>query len=737
MVKMGISTVPPAFPPDGISLVQLVPWWRLWPREPRKNRLENYGAAVLPAVASGLVTLEAHASLGQAIFTAMLPMHALSTAVAQWTEWAIGSIFDKAYPGPAPLLGVLEHLLQNQSEMTRAEAWSRILESAFDKEGQFRYGPEDHAIALLETVGRSGLRSLAPLVVSVLRNQELEMVLAAIACLARLGVPDTELPAECLLNRIRPEMMEHTRGALGFVETGDVDLLAGPLRLPGWGERLQSLRLMEAVLARGCPEIVSKKGWTESLVDLLLAQLQQDEDRDIARCLAVTLGLALRGSGEPQLARVFEVAVKLTDKTRFESVLNALVIAELPASAASRVEELRKQAVGMDLQTLRALNRVLMSLGEPSGIASDWLGSSVVAFMQLGVLRLPEPVRDWFDSPAACPEAAVAAWLAERPDSGLALTFCAAYLAARPSFLKVVERIWIQAADGRKSATLKTVGALLAGAAEDCNVSPVELRCCLGHDIGGPLEESPEMLGQLLGLLMTQSNEIFQSAEELLRLTSAAGRMVASFCGRSLKRDVGLFGDNCQCWSRFGLNTPPPNHDGMLPQSLQPLFAANSRSCCQAARLLEALSLPDKRSKSWVRGCLEWENPESVKTTFEGVDSATLVSSFLQTSASQHPEGRRLAGLLAAGIGPRLMETPHRDRVVQRVIFLAAHDADAKVRPAGRKAAEALGIADRVPNTPAPPPTPEDKKQGSEPEDRGQEIDNLLRELESNLEEEL
>ena len=149
MVKMGISTVPPAFPPDGISLVQLVPWWRLWPREPRKNRLENYGAAVLPAVASGLVTLEAHASLGQAIFTAMLPMHALSTAVAQWTEWAIGSIFDKAYPGPAPLLGVLEHLLQNQSEMTRAEAWSRILESAFDKEGQFRYGPEDHAIALL------------------------------------------------------------------------------------------------------------------------------------------------------------------------------------------------------------------------------------------------------------------------------------------------------------------------------------------------------------------------------------------------------------------------------------------------------------------------------------------------------------------------------------------------------------------------------------------------------------
>ena len=114
LVKMGLSRNIPEFPPDGISLVELVRWCLLWPRDPRRNLLDSFGAAVYPAVACGFVALEPRAPLAQAVFAATLPINKPATAVTQWTEWVIGSIVDESYPGPAPLLGVLEHLLRNR-----------------------------------------------------------------------------------------------------------------------------------------------------------------------------------------------------------------------------------------------------------------------------------------------------------------------------------------------------------------------------------------------------------------------------------------------------------------------------------------------------------------------------------------------------------------------------------------------------------------------------------------------
>ena len=727
LFEMGFSPSASTFPKGGVPLVQLVPWWQLWQREPRRNILVGIGAAVFPAVASGLVALKPEAPIGPSVFAALLPLHDQETAVAQWTDWAIASIHDKSYPGPGPLLGVLEHLLENRPEAERVETWSRLLQSSFDKAGAYPHGPGDHGIALLELVGRSGLRALAPLVSGVLQGKDDEMVLAAIVCLARLGIPDAEQPAEVILNRVRPEKIERARWAVAFVETGDVDLLPGLMRGSGWCQCVQTLRLVEAVLARVGPEGRSRKGWLGSLADLLLAELQEGEDGDIVRCLAVTLGLTLRQSGEEILTKALELAHKLTDKARLESLLNALLIAELPASAAPRVEDLRKQVALVGIQAVRGLNRVLMSLGEPSGTVQDWLDSSVVVFLQMRVLRLPESVQCWFGSPAICPEPIVAAWLTERPDSGLAISFCAAYLAARPSFAQILERIWIGAADGRKPETLTTVGSLLAGAAQDSAISPVELRCCLGHEIAGPLEESPEMLGQLLGLLMTQDKEIAQSAEELLLLTSPQSRAITGCCLRSLKRDGGPFGTKRQRCSRFGAAGALLPHPSTLSYALQSLFVGQTPACCPSERLLEALAMPDKQSKSWARGCVDWEKPEAVKAAFDGTSSTALVATFLQASSSSHGESRQLAGLLAAGVGPRIVETPHCDRVVQRVIFLAAYDPDPNARQAGRKAAEILDIADRVPST--PPPAPEDGCQACGPDLGDPDLDELIREL--------
>ena len=734
LVKMGLSPALPVFPPGSISLLQLVPWWRLWAADPRLNTLKALGAGVLPAAASGVLNLRRDTPIGQAIFAAMLPIHHPETAVEDWTRWIITSIVDETCSGPSPLLGVLEHLLGQRAETERVQVWMRILECPFGKNGKFCRGNEAQVVALLEAVGRTGLRVLAPSILGVLQCEDAELVLAAIACLARLGLPDVEMPAEVLMNRLHPENVECSRWALAFLETGDLDLLSALLRCPSWGERVQTLRIVEAVLARGGPAAPPADGWLGDLTDLLLAQLQQDEDRDAVRCMAVTLGLTLRQAGEVQMNKALDLSARLTEQSRFECTLDALLIAGLPASAGSRVEELRPLATKMDSQA--TLNRVLMSLGLPSGDIGDWLHFPVVIFRQLGVLQLPPAIAAWWEAPGECPEAPLAALLKERPDSGIIPLVCAAYLVARPESVQTLEQIWVNAACRGESETIRIVGSLLAGAANDCTVSPVELRCCLGHEIGGPLEESPEMGGRLLGLLTTQSKEVRQAAEELLLFTSQGNRIIAGGCLRWKHPAPKVFGEARRCRNRLGVTTTPLRLAAVLPPSLQPLLLGPVPLRCPPKRLLEALALPDRPSKDWVRACVNWNQPEAVKAALSEVDATVLAASFLQASASGIAESRQLAGLLAAGVGLRLLETSHRDLVTRRVIFLAAHDPDATSREAGVKAARALGLADKLPITPPPPPTTTKSAAAvpeSEPSDTDIALEDLLRDLEGDL----
>jgi hypothetical protein len=248
LVKMGLSTAANAFPPDGVPLIKLVPWWRLWARSPRRFRWDNHCASVFPAVSSGLITLNPE-NIVQGIFAAMLPLHEPKTSVLQWSQWIIASILDNSYSGQVSMLGVLEHLLQNRPEEEKIEAWSQIINCSFDKTGKGRYSQGDQSIALLEAVGRTGLRALAPLILNVLQNGDEELMLSAMACLARLRVPDAEMPAEVLLNRICPQLMNHARCAVAFIESRNVDLLAELLKNE-WCERMQVLRLVEALLDR-------------------------------------------------------------------------------------------------------------------------------------------------------------------------------------------------------------------------------------------------------------------------------------------------------------------------------------------------------------------------------------------------------------------------------------------------------------------------------------------------------
>ena len=647
-----------------------MPWWRLWPRDPQHNFLIHPGAATFPAIAKGIASLQQGNSAPQAIFAALLPIHLPEDAIKQWINYTIAASVDRSFGGPAAGATVLESLLEGRPDEERAGAWRQVLEGTFDFKGRFRYGDSGQAGGLLECVGRSGLQGLARFICPILQNEDQEIVLAAIACLARLGVPNAEFPSEFLLTRLCAETMDVGRTALAFVESGDIDRLDGLLATEGWLERVQALRLAEAVL--NCDPMVENlgEGWLHRLIELLLTRLQSDQDRDVVRCLATTIGLALGCCSEPPLEKQIQVAGKLSDEPRFESLLNALLIASLPNSAAMRVEALRGHSLALGRDATRALNRVMMAFGEPYGCVFDWMESNILALRQTGVIRLPDGVKDWFDAPERCPEAQVASWLLDPGDSDMASMFCAAYLNKRPAFLKVLEHLWIEAAYSNDADLMKLTGGLLAGAADDCRISPAELRCCLGHEVGGPLPESPENVGLLLGLLLTQDGDVRESAEELLLQMSHEYRIVVAGAMRwnSCNRNPFEYDDDRPRSlseidaarargahpSRFGAGASGLDHASMLPLALQPLFSTCSTQGFPPKVTLETMAFSGGRKGGWAGKSLEWDNPEAVRAAFLQIDSTELAVIFLRISSSPHSDLRLNAVRLAVGVGARL-----------------------------------------------------------------------------------
>ena len=553
MVEMGVSPTAPGFPPDGVSLLGLVPYWRLWPREPNRNFLIQPGASIFPVVVGGIAPVQADGEpmnqTLESVFAAMLPIFRPDEAVAQWIQFTIAASHDRGFTGLSAPATVLEFLLSGRPEPERLAAWQQVVEAVLDIRGESRLLNSQHLSALLECLGRSGLRALAPLVCRVLRNKKTEMVLSAIACLARLGVPDASLPSDTILTRLPAMWVESGRAALAFIESGDLDRLDVLLGSDNWLDRVSALRLADVLLERKEKSDRLGRDWARRLIDLLRSRVQVERDPDVVRCMASTLGLALRQCAELPLEVVLQAVGPCEDQGKFECWMNALLIAvrtvdggrheeapgqrpatdnpEAVRAVAVAIEGLRRQAMEHGDDGVRALNRVLMSLGEPCGCVFDWLTSEIVALRQAGVLYLPEAVVDWFEAPERCPEAQVARLLRSPCDGDLAGMFCASYLLRRPEFRRVLEAIWSDAVYNQETNVLHLAGALLAGSPQECAVAPAELRCCLGHKMGGPLPETPENAGRLLGLAVTLKGEMRKSAAHLLRQMPREYRIVA------------------------------------------------------------------------------------------------------------------------------------------------------------------------------------------------------------------
>ena len=752
-VEMGVAATPPEFPPDGVPLLNLVPYWRLWPREPNRNFLVHPGASIFPVIAGGFAPLqvegEAMRQTIQTTFAAMLPIFRADQAVAQWVQFTLAASRERAFGGVSAPAAVLECLLADRPEAERLAAWQQVVEAVLDVRGEARLLDSQHLPALLECLGRSGLRALAPLVCRALRNKESENVLAAIACLARLGVPDANLPSDALLTRLSASCVETGRSALAFVETGDLDRFDQLLASEQWLERVSALRLVDALLQR--KENLGE-AWLRRLIELLRIRLQMERDRDVVRCLATTLGLALRQCAELPLEVVLEAAGQSKDEGKFECWMNALLIAvrtvdagrpeEAPSRSsgqpaspkahpalAARIEGLRRQAMELGADAVRALNRVMMSLGEPCGSVFDWLTSEIVALRQAGVLHLPEAVADWFDAPERCPVEQVARLLRKPCDHDLAGMFCAVYLLRRPEFIRVLEKLWSDAVFNQETDLLRLTGALLAGAPQDCAVSPAELRCCLGHEVGGPLPETPENVGRLLGLAVTLKGEVRKSAAHLLRQMPRDFRIVAGGALRWLPRHRRPFDKGAGHPTWFGVPAVPFDHAGQFPLTLQLLFSTGLTKGCPPTMVLETLAVGGEHEARWAAQSLDWNDAEAVRASFEEAEPAGLSAAFLRISSSPHATARRLAVELASGVGLRILQPLDRERIIQRLMALG-QDGDAEVRAAVIRAAQTLGVAEQVPVAPIPPP-----KQGVAPGSDGKDkneatdLDELLRQL--------
>ena len=170
LVKMGLCRTPPEFPAAGISLLELAPWWRLWLRDPRRHDMQSQCAAVFPAVAGGVLAYNQSTSPSQAILAALLPVYEPATAIPALSS-LVCSHYDKSVPGPTSLFCVVEHLVQGLAPAEKISIWTQILNCNLQKGGKFFVESDEHNISLLETIGRTGLAELAPLVSEALKNR--------------------------------------------------------------------------------------------------------------------------------------------------------------------------------------------------------------------------------------------------------------------------------------------------------------------------------------------------------------------------------------------------------------------------------------------------------------------------------------------------------------------------------------------------------------------------------------
>jgi len=172
---------------------------------------------------------------------AMLPV---STGVPVAVD-GMDSRFDsrRSYPGPGARGGW--NALRDRTEAERTER-GRGLECAFDKQGGFCQANRSGYIAARNAGGAEYEPSQAG---HAACGTETKRSCSPPSHACRLGVPDGRFPL-IAADQVCPNWL-NTRVALAFMESADPDLLCGLLKHAGWGERVQVLRLAEALLTRG------------------------------------------------------------------------------------------------------------------------------------------------------------------------------------------------------------------------------------------------------------------------------------------------------------------------------------------------------------------------------------------------------------------------------------------------------------------------------------------------------
>ena len=290
-------------------------------------------------------------------------------------------------------------------------------------------------------------------------------------------------------------------------------------------------------------EKLSSTEYLESLIELF----NEEDDNDASIMLMYAIGQVVQRIGLSATQRVLQFAIDdLSSGSRKQCLLiNAAYRAELDEDERSVVIDQINAFDESDSDTQRSLGRAL-DVFQDHCDATHWLftggygrGYDLYDPFLKDRSFIPQELWEIFNQPS---QESLASWIKSIAKISISKEFSAisgsVVLHSFPELVGVFEPIIER--EHQSDQTQAGLAAALLCSNQPSRLSPLFLRCLLNEDhTGGPIEEQPEMIGELLYYCQKSRSE--KVARELMRSLSAQGRAI---CAGFLRAEINQSDDS-------------------------------------------------------------------------------------------------------------------------------------------------------------------------------------------------